>query len=71
MQRPDREGAKAIYRIYLGTDFPLDGTVDELADDKGDAVKIAKVNVDENQRTAQSYRAMSIPMMVIMMRPMA
>ena len=38
--------------------------LDELADDKGDAVKIAKINVDENQPLAAEYGVKSIPMML-------
>ncbi len=38
--------------------------LDELAADKGDAVKIAKINVDENQSLAAEYKVKSIPMML-------
>ena len=37
---------------------------DELAADKGDAVKIAKVNVDENQALAAKFNVRSIPMLL-------
>ena len=37
--------------------------LDELASQRGD-VRIGKLNVDENQRTAVQYRAMSIPLLV-------
>jgi thioredoxin 2 len=38
--------------------------LEQLAADYAGKLKVVKVNVDENQRTAQTYRAMSIPMMV-------
>lgn len=31
VQRPDRKGTKAIYKIYLERDFPTEGTPEELA----------------------------------------
>ena len=37
--------------------------LDELASQRGD-VRVGKLNVDENQRTAAQYRAMSIPLLV-------
>ena len=36
-------------------------TLDELAADYGDKLKIVKVNVDENNELAESYEVMSIP----------
>jgi len=38
--------------------------LDELADEKGDAVKIAKVNVDEHQALAAEYGVRSIPLLL-------
>jgi thioredoxin 1 len=37
--------------------------LDEIASQRGD-IRIGKLNVDENQRTAVQYRAMSIPLLV-------
>ena len=37
--------------------------LDEIASQRSD-VRIGKLNVDENQRTAVQYRAMSIPLLV-------
>lgn len=39
--------------------------IDELADDYKGKVKICKLNVDENGRTAQEYGVMSIPTMIL------
>ena len=38
--------------------------LDELAAEKGDSVKIAKVNVDENQTLAAKFSVRSIPMLL-------
>jgi thioredoxin 1 len=37
--------------------------LDEIASQRGD-LHVGKLNVDENQRTASQYRAMSIPLLV-------
>jgi len=39
-------------------------TLSEFAKDSGD-VKVGKVNVDEAQAVAQSYRVMSIPTLIV------
>ena len=39
--------------------------LEELARDYAGQVKIAKINVDENQFTAQTYRTMSIPTLLL------
>jgi thioredoxin 1 len=39
--------------------------LEEIAREKGEKVKIAKVNVDENPGLASSYNVMSIPTMII------
>ncbi|MBD8005312.1 thioredoxin [Bacillus norwichensis] len=40
--------------------------LEELDGDLGDKVKIAKVNVDENQDTASQFGVMSIPTLIVM-----
>lgn len=40
--------------------------LEELDSRLGDTVKIAKVNVDENQQTAQKFEVMSIPTLLVM-----
>ena len=35
--------------------------LEELAAEKGDSLKVTKVNVDENQRLAQKYNVRAIP----------
>lgn len=39
--------------------------VDALATEIGDAAKVCKMNVDENQGTAQKYNILSIPTLLI------
>lgn len=39
--------------------------LDELTQKLGDTAKICKLNVDENPQTAQSFRVMSIPTMIL------
>ena len=40
--------------------------IDQIAEEKGDAIKVAKVNVDDNQELAEKYEIMSIPTILIM-----
>jgi len=40
-------------------------TLERLAGQYAGKIKIAKLNVDENMQTAQQYRAMSIPMLLM------
>jgi thioredoxin 1 len=42
----------------------LGPVLDELADEKGDTVKICKVNVDEHQALAAEYGVKSIPLLL-------
>jgi thioredoxin 1 len=37
----------------------------EIADDKGDALRVVKLNVDDNPRTAQRFQVMSIPTLLL------
>ncbi len=39
--------------------------LDEIASEQGDAVKITKLNVDENPSLAQRFGVMSIPTMLV------
>jgi len=42
----------------------LSPVLDELAEEKGGSVKIAKVNIDENRDLAVEYNVTSIPMLL-------
>jgi thioredoxin 1 len=37
----------------------------EIGEEKGDSLKIVKLNVDENQQTAMAYEVLSIPTLIL------
>lgn len=39
--------------------------LEEISGEKGDALKIVKLNVDDNQQTAMSYEVLSIPTLIL------
>ena len=39
--------------------------LEEIADEHGEQITVAKLNVDENQQTAMTYEVMSIPTMIV------
>jgi thioredoxin 1 len=39
--------------------------VEEIAQDRADALKVVKLNIDENQRTAMEFNVMSIPTLIL------
>ena len=39
--------------------------LEEIAGEKGDALKIVKLNIDENQQTAIAYQVLSIPTLIL------
>jgi thioredoxin 1 len=39
--------------------------VEEIGDEKGDTLKVAKLNIDENPQTTRSYGVMSIPQLIL------
>jgi len=39
--------------------------VEEIAQERGDALKVVKMNVDENQDTAIKFNVMSIPTLIL------
>jgi thioredoxin 1 len=43
----------------------LGPVIEELAEEMGDKVKVRKLNVDENKKTAGKYQVMSIPTVMI------
>ncbi len=43
----------------------LGPVLEEIANEKGDSLKVVKINVDENQDLAQKYDVMSIPTMFV------
>lgn len=39
--------------------------LEEIASEKGDALKIVKLNVDDNQQTAMNFEVLSIPTLIL------
>ena len=39
--------------------------VEEIAQERGEALKVVKLNTDENQQTAVQYNVMSIPTLIL------
>jgi thioredoxin 1 len=39
--------------------------VEEIAQERGEALKVVKLNIDENQNTAVQYNVMSIPTLML------
>ena len=39
--------------------------VEEIAEERGDALKVVKLNIDENQETAIQFNVMSIPTLIL------
>ena len=39
--------------------------LEEIGAEKGDALKIVKLNVDDNQQTAMAYEVLSIPTLIL------
>jgi thioredoxin 1 len=40
-------------------------SLEEIADEQADSLRIVKLNVDENQQTAARYGVMSIPTLLV------
>jgi thioredoxin 1 len=39
--------------------------VEEIANERGDQLKVVKLNIDDNQKTAVQYNVMSIPTLIL------
>ena len=39
--------------------------LEQIADERGEALKIVKLNTDENQQTAAAFQVLSIPTMIL------
>jgi thioredoxin 1 len=39
--------------------------VEEIAKEKGEALKVVKMNIDDNQQTAMTFNVMSIPTLMV------
>lgn len=54
-----------FYADWCGPCKMMSPVIDELVAEFGEKVKIGKLNVDENNNSARTYRVMSIPTMLI------
>ena len=54
-----------FFAPWCGACQSLMPTVDAIAKDPPGAVKVAKVNVEENNATAQDFNVMSIPTLIV------
>jgi len=43
----------------------LSPVIDEIAEEKGEEIKVCKINVDEEPSLAQKYNVMSIPTLIV------
>ena len=55
-----------LWAAWCGPCRMLSPILAEIAAEKGDELKIAKINVDEEPELAAAFQASSIPMLVVM-----
>lgn len=54
-----------FYADWCGPCKMMSPVVDEIAEEMGDAVKVCKINIDEEQNLAVKYDVMSIPTFIV------
>jgi thioredoxin 1 len=64
VKNSDRPVLVDFWAEWCGPCKMLSPLLDELANEKGETVKIAKVNVDDNQELAVEFGVKSIPMLL-------
>ncbi len=64
--KSDKKVLIDFYADWCGPCKMMSPVIDEIADEKGEEIKVGKVNVDENQDLAMEYDVMSIPTIIIM-----
>ena len=64
VKNSDRPVLVDFWAEWCGPCKMLSPLLDELANEKGETVKIAKVNIDDNQQLAVDFGVKSIPMLL-------
>ncbi|MGH9304327.1 MAG: thioredoxin [Acidimicrobiales bacterium] len=54
-----------FWAVWCGPCKMVAPILEEIAEDNGDKLRIAKLNVDDNQRTSQRFQVMSIPTLLL------
>lgn len=54
-----------FWASWCGPCKMMSPVVDEIAEEMGDAVKVCKINIDEEQNLAVKYDVMSIPTFIV------
>lgn len=64
--RSDKPVLLDFYADWCGPCKMLAPVVHEIAEENADALKVGKINVDEQMELAQQFRIVSIPTLVVM-----
>lgn len=65
LQSGDKPLLLDFYADWCGPCKMMAPTLDEIADEQSDVLKVCKINVDDAPDVARAYRVMSIPNMVL------
>ena len=63
--KSDKKVIIDFYADWCGPCKMMSPIIDKIAEELGEAVKVCKANVDENQNLAEKFEIMSIPTILI------